>query len=301
MKMFSDLKNFEAVKVDDKLCVQLAGGVYLVDGTPFLVTSFSEQHILNINVQVEKKVVIQPQITHYKNSDGLIISIEDYYTMIDNKFGKYYCEDDDGDNYVFPDLDTEYNYKKFLAEHTAMWSEETYEYKPVDIAIKGEWVDTGSDFIETPYSQGGVTFGGGVYKVLTSNVAWDEFRKQCNKYNLTYDGDDLRFVKVDNGYIFASRFDHVPYIKSNIAFTLTKSLDDAHKYEEDVRTTVRKRMFVLFGEQSVSGILRKQIHNDLAYALDRIRSLEVKVKASADKSNIIHKIKGILISLEKNL
>ena len=299
MKMFNDLRNFEAVKVDDKLCVQLANGDYLVDGVPFTVTSLSEQHILNINVQVEKKVVIRPQITHYKNSDGLTISMKDYHATINNNFGKYYCEEDD--DYAFPDLDTEYNYKKFLAAHTAMWSKENYVHRPVDIIIKGEWIDTGSDFIETPYSQGHTTFNGGVYKVLTSNIAWDEFRKQCNKYNLTYDGDDLRFVKVNKDYIFASRFDHIPYIKSNTAFTVTKSLDDAYKCEEDVRVTIRKRMFVLFGEQSIDGILRKQIHNDLSYALDKIRSLEVKVKANTDKSNIIHKIANILVSLEKNL
>ena len=307
--MFDNLQNFEAIKIDGNICVRLPRGVYKINGEVLEVNTYNgEQHVFNSEAVIEQQIKTPSVCLYFRNkeTDGRLSIDEHQDTLqkIDDKYSQFYSEYDD--EYSYSDIDTEYQHKKevqsFKDIHVPVLSEEEINYEPVDIKVKGSWEDTGSDFIETPYSQGSVSFGSCLFKVHTGKIAWDEFVKQCNKYNLTYSGDNIRFVQVDNGYIFASRYDHIPYIKNGLSVcSLAKSLEDAHKCEAEVREVIAKRMYVLFADQSVSEIQRKQLHNDLSYTLGKIRSLDIKVKASSDKSSIIHKMIGMIKSLEDGL
>ena len=187
MKIFSDLKTNQAVKLDSGVyVVELYSGTYEINGVRTSV-GYNQQLVVESLDSIKRVTAVKGEVLHYTLGEEQV-SVADYQALgklVSGMAEEYYNED--ADEYIFSDLDTEFEFKKkqeLLNRHAAVRATDTEQLDAVNITVVGEAVDTDSKFIVTPFSYGQVSFNGrGVFRVDLSAIAADEFQKQQANYS----------------------------------------------------------------------------------------------------------------------
>ena len=311
MKLFTDLNQNQAVKLDNGLfVVALAQGTYEVAGVRAQIGHWNGQQVIVESLDSIKRVVtVVGEIIHYtysRNGVTETVSVADRNELA-NKVSAlteaYYNED--ADEFTFPDLDQEFEYKKLealLNSYDVVRADSVTTLESVEIAVVGTAVDTGSQFIETPFQFGTVSFSGrGVFRVNLSAIALDEFNRAKLVYTAaTFNNSthsNIRFAQVNGTYMFN---DDVLGVNEN-QVRIFGFLKEAQAMEKEVR-------------DGVSNILRHKLApvamtqnaltvNNVMTELETIRSnakrIDPKTKSYNDHARAIKQLGELVAKLMK--
>lgn len=303
MKILEGLNQYQAVKFNNGYVVQLAQGdrynleIHTVNNTE----TKSSQVFVNDLDSIRKVNIPVKTIQHYLTSEGVEISVEEVES-IRALSNPYYSEYED--EYIYPNLEVEFEIKKkqeVLKGITPVYDDPVKTFTEVDIEVVGVQEDTGSDFITTPYSIGKAFYDneGGIYKVaVSSDIAKDEM----SKLRKSYSDDDfklpshsgLRYVQVNNKYVFSDRDPHLDKGYSKVFTDLT----EAKKYEETIRKFVRDKVLPhIKSYQEVTDSERSDIVDSLNGIEGLILKTQVKVKSESVKRQCLTRIRELLSKL----
>lgn len=291
-----NLKDFEAVQAGDTLIVQLPHrwdrykvGDRILNGTQ-----------VTINVGETIYEYTAPKRTWIKTilKDGIELSARDV-SLIGLK---YY--DEDADSTIYPSLEAEFEYRKLMAEVNAgekVYLEEEAILTPVEYTIVGELKDTGNPFVETAVSYGKGRFStsdNSFFKLNVSGVIGDTLKKFAAEAELpfvngTHSG--YKYAKIKDQYVIGSGSKWEK--QSENSFKYFPSLQDAQKYEDDVRSELHDYLTAKFNMTVIGKFVAAEIFADLQAILKKVEGLDVMRKAQDNKQYIKNAINALLKKL----
>lgn len=305
MKIFSDLKTNQAVKLDSGVyVVELYSGTYEINGVRTSV-GYNQQLVVESLDSIKRVTAVKGKVLHYTLGEEQV-SVTEYQALsnlVSSMSAEFYNED--ADEYIFPNLDTEFEFKKkqeLLNRHVAVRAADTEQLDTVDITVVGEAVDTGSKFIDTPFSYGQVSFNGrGVFRVDMSAIAADEYQKQQANYshvkftNSTH--CNIRFAQADSNYLFK---DDTLGAKENQVRVLT-TLADAKALEAEVRAAISNTMRQKLAPVTLTKniVTATGVLNSLETIKSQLAKLDVKQKSYNDWVSVSSNVKKLIAILEK--
>jgi len=305
MKIFSDLKTNQAVKLDSGVyVVELYSGTYEINGVRTSV-GYNQQLVVESLDSIKRVTAVKGKVLHYTLGEEQV-SVAEYQAisnLVSSMSAEFYNED--ADEYIFPNLDTEFEFKKkqeLLNRHVAVRAADTEQLDTVDITVVGEAVDTGSKFIDTPFSYGQVSFNGrGVFRVDMSAIAADEYQKQQANYshvkftNSTH--CNIRFAQADSNYLFK---DDTLGAKENQIRVLT-TLADAKALEAEVRAAISNTMRQKLAPVALTKdiVTTAGVLNSLETIKSQLAKLDVKQKSYNDWVSVSSNVKKLIAILEK--
>lgn len=305
MKIFSDLKTNQAVKLDSGVyVVELYSGTYEINGVRTSV-GYNQQLVVESLDSIKRVTAVKGKVLHYTLGEEQV-SVAEYQAisnLVSSMSAEFYNED--ADEYIFPNLDTEFEFKKkqeLLNRHVAVRAADTEQLDTVDITVVGEAVDTDSKFIVTPFSYGQVSFNGrGVFRVDMSAIAADEFQKQQANYtqfkftNSTH--SNIRFAQADSNYLFK---DDTLGAKENQIRVLT-TLADAKALEAEVRAAISNTMRQKLAPVALTKdiVTTAGVLNSLETIKSQLAKLDVKQKSYNDWVSVSSNVKKLIAILEK--
>jgi len=305
MKIFSDLKTNQAVKLDSGVyVVELYSGTYEINGVRTSV-GYQQQFAVESLDSIKRVTAVKGKVLHYTLGEEQV-SVTEYQAisnLVSSMSAEFYNED--ADEYIFPNLDTEFEFKKkqeLLNRHVAVRAADTEQLDTVDITVVGEAVDTGSKFIDTPFSYGQVSFNGrGVFRVDMSAIAADEYQKQQANYtqfkftNITH--SNIRFAQADSNYLFK---DDTLGAKENQVRVLT-TLADAKALEAEVRAAISNTMRQKLAPVTLTKniVTATGVLNSLETIKSQLAKLDVKQKSYNDWVSVSSNVKKLIAILEK--
>jgi hypothetical protein len=305
MKIFSDLKANQAVKLDSGVyVVELYTGAYEVNGVRTSI-GYNQQLVVDSLGSIKRVTAVQGEVLYYTLGEEQV-SVAEYQAL--NQLVAGIAEEfynDDADEYFFSDLDTEFEFKKkqeLLNRHVRVRAADTEQLDAVDITVVGEAVDTGSKFIVTPFSYGQVSFSGrGVFRVDLSAIAMDEYQKQQANYtqfkftNTTR--SNIRFAQADTNYLFK---DDTLGAKENQVRVLT-TLVDAKALEAEVRAVISNTMRQKLAPVALTKdiVTASGALNSLETIKSQLTKLDVKQKSYHDWVAVTNSVKKLIATLEK--
>lgn len=306
MKIFSDLKTNQAVKLDSGVyVVELYSGTYEINGVRTWV-GYQQQFAVESLDSIKRVNPVKGEVLHYTLVEGQV-SVAEYQALnllVSNMAEEFYNDDDD--EYFFPDLDTEFEFKKkqeLLNRHVAVRAPDTERLDTVNITVVGEAIDTGSKFIVTPFSYGQVSFNGrGVFRIDLSAIAADEFQKQQANYTqfITFTNSthsNIRFAQADSNYLFK---DDTLGAKENQVRVLT-TLADAKALEAEVRAAISNTMRQKLAPVTLTKniVTATGVLNSLETIKSQLAKLDVKQKSYNDWVSVSSNVKKLIAILEK--
>jgi hypothetical protein len=306
MNIFKGLNAHQAVKLDNgKFVVALPRGNYVIDAAPGIVNGLNDQVVVADITRVFRVENTPGEILHYTLNDQ-IVSVEvrnALYAELQALHDKYFSEYTEV--LVFTDLDTEFDFRKkqeLVNRHILVRGEPQTLLIPVEITVIGIAEDTGSEFIETPFTFGEVSFQGrGVYRVNLSDIAKDEFNKAVIKYteatfnNATH--SNIRFAQVNGDYLFK---EDTLGAKENQA-RVFGSLKEAQAMEQNVRTVIgnilRHKLEPVKVTQNILTV--NQVLADLAVIKREVVNIDSKSKTVGERRHALAKLNALIDKLEQ--
>lgn len=297
MKIYTGLEAHQAIKLENgSYVVQLGhtyGNSYKINGE---IARGNQQVVVDDLSNIERYIAEQKKSVGAIIADGSEVSTEELYAYR-NKYSQY--EDEDTGEFFFgEDTEAELEYVKDKAKYRVR--EYIYETipartEPVDITVVGAVEDTDSDFIETPFVYGQVSFGGsGVYKVRLSGIAVDEFNKVSKKYpDVSFDlptHSHLKYAKVDTQYVFTG-ITHRWIVENNHQIVLN-DLEQAKQKEKEVRKFVRDTLVTYAAPRKAGDIEIKDFVKTLSEIKSSVVQLHVKQKSSYAHRALVNKIES---------
>lgn len=307
MIIFKGLKPNDAVRMDNgKLVVALNPGTYVVSAVITKVYHNDQLVIEKDQVNSLFRVESRSGIVLHYMLDKRKVSVEEHRDLlieVSELESEFY--NGDSEEYYFPDLDTEFEFRKkkeLLNRHLPVRDEDQNIFIPVKITVIGSAEDTGSEFIETPFSYGEVSFQGrGVYRVNLSAIAKDEFNKARIKYiNVKFDNatdSNIRYAQVNNNYVFK---DDTLGAKEN-QIRVLGSLKEAQDMEAKVRTGIsnilRHKLEPVEVTQQILTV--NQVMTDLETVLLAVKRIDSKNKTQFEHSLAVKKVAELIKKLEQ--
>ncbi len=136
------------VKVDtpDITIVKLPRGVWFVDGKEFDVQEWAGVEVLVKNVSEIKARQECTKISHYENSQGKVLTVDEWDAENKRLSSKGYPDDYSPYNTLFIELEDEFEYRKFRKEWNAKY---TTQVTWLDVELQWSFVkiETGNPFI----------------------------------------------------------------------------------------------------------------------------------------------------------
>lgn len=307
MKIFNGLRDNQAVFFNGRYVVQLPRGVFLDSSGNTL--SSGQVVVEDLNIQKETK---EPsRIVKYIFSDGTEKFPEDYIAVI-NEMEQY--EDDWGEpNY--PSIEVEFDIRKRLQEFQdaeKVYSEPVVRHENIDIDVIGSAEDTGSDFIETPFQHGCVTWNAstGIYKLLTTQVSLDQWRKEASE-NTEHAFDNakgigggnkgkLEFAKIDNKYVF-THLQNKTFINRGNTAEIFSTLKAAQEREKEIRQIVSQEVAKHTNTGKPDDKTLGEIIQDVDKLNRLVREIESKQKTENKKWTALKNIGELSDRLTKQL
>lgn len=299
MKIFNDLQDYEAVKVGDKINIQLPRGTYDVNGCIIESPCSGRQVLLENGVTILRKHAYPKELSKWMGDDGWEVTKEERDKVLREK-GKYW--DDEAEDWNFPSLDVEYEVKKKALPYEALkpiYIQKDDEWNPIDVSIIGVWEDAGSEFIETPYQIGLTKFAseGGVCKLHLSSLARHAVQEWAKDMGLSLEmptHSHLEYAKVEGRYIFTG-WGQLWVKRANIV-NIFKTIEEA-KYEEDaLKNQITNHLDKLFAGK-FSEVLRGEVYQDLLTVKDKLCQLDVKVKDAGGRMVVVNMLKRVIDKL----
>lgn len=244
---------------------------------------------------IEKIIPEKKEIESYE-LDGKAITIEEY-NKVAHKENDYY--DLDMDEYEYPDLETEITVRtnaEKMRKATPKHKVTPEKYEPVLIDIIGEAIDTGSDFIKTPYQLGRAFFNkdDGLFEVNAREVSIDEWGVLSSKFKdnkfENSDHSHLEYAKVDGTYIFTKIKGEIGVSNKGHALRVFNKLSDAENYEVSIRNKIRTPVLAKIDKTPASDITKGEFYGFLSEILSTVNELQVKSKSSSKSYYLREKI-----------
>lgn len=305
MKIFSDLKTNQAVKLDSGVyVVELYSGTYEINGARACV-GYQQQFAVESLDSIKRVNTVKGEVLHYTLGEEQV-SVTEYHALsklVSSMAEEFYNEDED--EHIFPNLDTEFEFKKkqeLLNRHRAVRAADTEQLDTVVITVVGEAIDTGSKFISTPFSYGQISFNGrGVFRIDLSAIAADEFQKQQANYtqfkftNSTH--SNIRFAQADSIYLFEG---DTLGAKENQVRVLT-TLADAKALEAEVRAAISNTMRQKLAPVALTKdiVTATGVLNSLETIKRQLDKLDVKQKSYHEWVSVSSNVKQLISTLEK--
>jgi hypothetical protein len=250
-------------------------------------------------------------VSHY-TLEGEVVDKDVYGAMCNELYIKYqeYCNCD-GD-FIYPDIDTEFEHKKALLDlgkYQSVSARTDDEYIKQDVEVVGEIVIPESKFITPSLMVGKVKFTNGFYTLNTARIAMDEAVKTVNEIGLKVESDHkdtLRFWKAagTKDYIFyssglegtgESNRDNNHYNKHYM------TLEDAEKQEEAVRKDIRNWLVAFANKTQVNDKSVTMVIESLNKILRGVGELDVKKTSKGSKYHVSLKVKELITKLSSEL
>lgn len=301
MTIFAGLQNEQAVKISDNYVVQLTGryNIDYVVGEKSLVGQ-----VLLPSLDGIRRVKKQPRkLSHYVHTDETQVTLEQV-TAFRQKWADYL--DEDGD-WCSGDVDKQVEYVREKATYINLLP--VYEDQPdiiedVTIGVVGEAIDTGSAFIETPYTVGELKhkgFGDGVFKVRLGAIAQNAVRETCKSLDVDYNiptHGNIEYVKVNGNYLFTNNKEH--WVKSGSAAVVVTTLEDAQQREKSIRDFINKRIQIEIDKTQLNEVNRKLVYDKLRSMRNKVIDIDAKSKSVSDKRAALKLINDLLQTIEDN-
>lgn len=290
-----NLKDFEAVQAGDTIIVQLPHrwdrykvGDRLLNGT---------QVTINVGETICEYTV--PKRTWIKTilKDGTELSAQEVNAIHD----QYY--DDDEEKMVYPSLKEEFAHRERLleiGEGEKVYLEEEAILTPVEYKIVGELKDTGNPFVETAVSYGKGRFStsdNSFFKLSVSEVIGDTLKKFATESELPYTAGShsgYKYAKIKGDYVITSgKWENM----AEKCFKYFPSLQDAQKYEDDIRSELHNYLAAKFNMTVIGKFVAAEIFADLSAILKKVDALDVMRKAQDNKQYTKNAINALMKKL----
>lgn len=303
--MFKDLEQQQAVLIGNSYIVQLGSpydrSEYRVNG----VLMNSGKVCLESLDDIYKVIPATKQLNHY-DLNGEMFALGEFNRKNPSTF-----YDDDYGEMVFGSLEQEYEFKKEwerVKDATPIYDETEEQLEKVGIDVVGSAVDTGSEFIQTPYQFGKAFFdktNSGIFSVNIHSVACNEVTRLKGQYPdikfeiPTHSG--LTYLQVDGKYIYGGK-SLESYVTGNNSTRVVQTLKQAQDLEDGIRQKVRQKSMVQIKGSNELGLNTiKSYHDFLNATLSKVVSLEIKKKAYTSKRLLSESIQSKITELEKSL
>lgn len=305
MKIYDGLEAHQAIQLESgSYVVQLGlgyGNSYEIAGA---VSRGNQQVVVEDLSEIKRYIPEQKKTIGAIIADGSEVPIETIQ-QFNAKYSHY--EDEDGRMWFGEDTEAELQYVKDKAYYRVQ--EYVYETAPaytedLEITVVGSVEDTGSEFIETPFLYGQVSFArSGVYRVHLSRIAVDEFNNVRNEYQeVSFElptHSHLKYAKVDTQYVFTA-VTHRWIVENNYSIVLN-DLEQAKQKEKEIRKFVRDTLRVYAEPRKVGDVEIKDFVKTLSEIKSSVVQLHVKQKSVHSHRALVSKITGCIEKyLEEN-
>jgi hypothetical protein len=309
------LRDFEGVTCEDQVMLKLGYGDYVLIAEDGTTTEIAGNRTISVenSTKIHRKILKPRAISHYeyheKESEDSgkisIISKDEMQQMQSELKSKYW--DDTECEFVFKDLEEEYEYKKAmqaLARYQCVYEPSTHCFEEMVIKIIGSFVNTGSKYIENTILAGGSTTNSnkGFFKVLSSSAAEDEARKIVSKYkNKVHiwnipNHSNIRFMKVNEKYVFENKY---PFSEGHIRWF--SDLKSAKEEEAAVRKIVKCVLLSHILPRLPENLDLKTISSELCSIQSSIRDVEPMKKSIQRKQNLLNKVDTLLKLIDSHI
>jgi hypothetical protein len=290
-----NLKDFEAVQAGDTLIIQVPHrwGGYMVGNRQLNGTQ------ITINKDETLYTYTAPQRTWVKTilKDGTELSAQE----VNKIHNQYY--DDDEEKMVYPSLKEEFAHRERLleiSEGEKVYLEEEAILTPVEYTIVGELKDTGNPFVETAVSYGKGRFStsdNSFFKLNVSKVIGDTLKKFAAEADLPFTASShsgYKYAKIKGDYVITSgKWYHM----AEKCFKYFPSLQDAQKYENDIRSELHSYLAAKFNMTVIGKFVAAEIFADLQAILKKVEGLDVMRKAQDNKQYTKNAINALMKKL----
>ena len=297
MKIFNGLDDRQAIEFNGVYVIHLSRGEYVSpsgENVKINMTGQLTHHQIEGWQRVKKT---QPRVLHYKTKEGNELSVDEYRRLQE----QYEELKEKG----FPDLDTEFDLKKRIAEYnraTAVMSEAEVTHEPIEITVIGSAEDTGSEFIETPFKYCQTSFkSSGIYKVHSTAISVDEFKKLGSKFTkdrFSCDGK-LRFAKINGDFVFSHMSD-VAWIDRQTS-QVVGTIEEARELEKSIRQQVVNAVYLALIPVPADDVTLNEVLRQLGRIQDTVRGLDVKVKDQSSQRVALVKIRELRGRVEESI
>jgi hypothetical protein len=275
-----NLKDFEAVQAGDTVIIQVPHrwDGYMAGNRRLIGTQ------ITINKDEPLYTYTAPQRTWVKTilKDGTELSAREV-----NVIHNQYYNDDAGET-VYPSLKEEFAHRERLleiGEGEKVYLEEEAILTPIEYKIVGELKDTGNPFVETAVSYGKGRFStsdNSFFKLNVSEVIGDTLKKFAAEAGLTYTAGShsgYKYAKIKDQYVLSNKWENM----ADKCFKYFPSLQDAQKYEDNVRSELHDYLAAKFNMTVIGKFVAAEIFADLQAILKKVDALDVMRKAQDNK------------------
>jgi len=310
VKIFSDLKAHQAVKLDTNLfVVELVQATYEIAGVQVYINYSNSQVTVESLDDIKHVKTQKGEVLHYeytRNGVTEIVSVADRKALavkVADISEEYY--DEDAEEHIFPDLDTEFEYKKLsqlLNSYRPVCAPDVTTLDSVEITVVGTAVDTKSKFIETPLQYGKVSFGSqGVFRVNLSAIALDEFNKAKLVYpeakfeNATH--SNIRYAQVNGTYMFNDAILGAKEAQVRVVTSLAQARALEKEVREGISNILRHKLAPVAMTQSILTV--NKVMAELEAIKNSVRRIDPKAKSYNDHARAVKELNALVVTLMK--
>jgi hypothetical protein len=250
-------------------------------------------------------------VSHY-TLEGVVVDKNTVDTLRNEVSAKYEKYSEDDVDYIYPDIDTEFEHKKALLDldkYQSVSARTDDEYIKQDVEVVGEIVIPESKFIAPSLMVGKAKFTNGFYTLNTARVAMDEAIKTVSEIGLKVESDHkdtLRFWKASGtkDYIFYSsglegtgESNH----SNNHHNKYYMTLGDADKQEEAIRKDIRNWLVAFANKTQVNDKSVTMVIKSLNNIMRGVGELDVKQKHANSKHIVLNNVRELITKLSSEL
>jgi hypothetical protein len=261
------------------------------------------------------------ELVGYALSAGGTLTPEQYHTTVRSfhSDGAYDHDAYDHDADEWLDIDAEYAYKKFISGVTSQYAQVVKtELATIEITNVVQF-DTGSEYITTTYVVGGDA-SKSVYTLFRYSAAYDAFCEVMQNLGMVHDttdcdyrltdgkkiwsnrGNDLRYAKAFNTYIFSDENNPTKMFAQQVSHSSIDVLSDMRKKDAEwIKDYVTTRYNRHFGNRTPSHATLSKLHYGLESLRSLVRGLDVKVSGRSSHNVAVAKITELFKMVEDEL
>jgi hypothetical protein len=313
---FSGLETNSAVALTNgKFVVALVPGTYMFGDTEAEVPTITDYINKNRQVLVDSFENIKIQktekgaLTHYVDDEGKIISIKDY-KIVKDKLDDAQASGYDFHKDIWVDFYKEAEYKSLRKEIGIMhpkYAEDKIYFEDLEIKCVLWSEDTGSDFIETPFNYGKISFDNknGIYKVLRGKIVddvWNIVKSEAPPRTVfeSKQAGFHEFSKINGTYVWGGS--RAPsYIKWETDSLVFETLEEAQQEETRLRKKIYSTLKVLVEpEKEISRTTRVALLKELRNLASSISSVDPKTKTQRIWTRANNQVRNLIDVLSED-
>lgn len=300
MIRFEGMNSYEYIDCGDNWLVQFPSGTYQIGGIGDRHFNCSQQIVIQSNTEVVKVIKKPQEVLRYEDGEGTSYTLEQVQAAR-QKRNEYY--DDEYEEYVYPDLDTEFQIRKdtaFLDSLQVIYTEPEYEYKSIELKRIGVWEDTGSKYITTPYQLGRTKFSGNtVFCLHSGKLAKDVFTDVCPQADVS-GSSNLRFAKVNDEFVMYNLTNKYGWVADEAHKVYFTSLDDAKREEEDIKEIIEAHVECMLDSKRLNAQQRGVVYKEVLDIQRLAHKLDVKAKANGDKRYVLKRLQELIDNIRED-